>query len=362
MSETEIAQPALFALQTALTALWRSWGVEPEAVVGHSVGEIAAFHAAGALSVEEAARVIVLRGKAMQAATGGGRMASASLTESQAIAFAQAFAGRLDIAAVNGPGAVVLSGETPALEEALALLAKRGVEAQALPVNYAFHSAQMAPFAERFERDIGTLDWRTPDRQIFSTLTGGPVPPQGLTGSNLANGIRSSVRFADAIDAMAAAGIDSFVEIGPHPVLSRAIAQTLEERPPRVLTASLRRGRDERATMREANARLYSFGHDPDWRAVQPAEGVVTTLPPYPWQRQRYWLRGSSNVTMGAAKAQWLGPPMPLAGQDAFAFNLDPAAIESWLADHRIFGRAVTPGAVMMEVMARAARIALVAT
>lgn len=359
LSETEIAQPALFALQTALTALWRSWGVEPEAVVGHSVGEIAAFHAAGALSLEEAARVIVLRGKAMQAATGGGRMASASLTESEAIAFAQSFDGRLDIAAVNAPGAVVLSGQSSALEKALAMLTKRGVEAQTLPVNYAFHSAQMAPLAEQFEHEIGTLDWRAPDRKIFSTLTGALAPRQGLGASSLAKGIRSSVRFADAIGAMAAEGIDSFVEIGPHPVLSSAIAQTLEARPPRVLTASLRRGRDERATMREANARLYSVGHEPDWRAVQPAEGVVTTLPPYPWQRQRYWFRGSENVTTGPAKPQWLGPPTPVAGQDAIAFNLASAAIKTWLADHRIFGRAVLPGAAMMEVMARGTRIAL---
>ena len=358
LSETEIAQPAIFAIQTALTELWQSWGIVPEAVVGHSVGEIAALHAAGALSLEEASRVVVLRGKAMQAATGRGRMASAAVTESEARALTQMFDGRLDVAAINAPRAVVLSGERSPLEEALALLAKRGVEARALPVDYAFHSKQMIPLAERFERDLGELKWRAPDRAVFSTLTGAALSKGSFGAADLASGIRSTVRFADAVKAMGASGIEAFVEIGPHPVLSSAIAQTLDA-PPRVLAASLRQGRDERATMREACARLYAAGHDPDWRIVQPAEGVVATLPTYPWRRQRHWLRRNARATTGAAKPQWLGAPMPLAGQDATAFNLDPAAIGDWLADHRIFGCSVTPGAVMMQAMTSAARIAL---
>jgi acyl transferase domain-containing protein/NADPH:quinone reductase-like Zn-dependent oxidoreductase len=359
LSETEIVQPVLFALQTALTALWQSWGIIPEAVVGHSVGEIAAFHAAGALSLEEAARVVVLRGRAMHAAKGCGRMASAAITESEARALAQTFDGRLDVAAVNAPGAVVLSGESSALEAAIARLAERGVEARALPVDYAFHSGQMAPLAERFERDLGELNWRAPDRAIFSTLSGAVVPQRGFTAADLASGIRSPVRFADAVKAIAAGGVDAFIEIGPHPVLSSAIAQTLDAHPPRVLAASLRRERGERATMREACAQLYAAGYDPDWRAVQPGEGAVATLPVYPWRRQRYWLRRSARATTDVAKAQWFGAPIPLAGQDATAFSLDPAAIGDWLADHRIFGRSVTPGAVMMQAMASAARIAL---
>jgi acyl transferase domain-containing protein len=356
LNATEIAQPALFALQTALTALWRSWGVSPEAVVGHSVGEIAALHAAGALSLEEASRVVVLRGRTMQAATGHGRMASAAITESEARDLAQAYEGRLDVAAVNAPSAVVLSGEPAALEAALARLAVRGIEARTLAVDYAFHSVQMAPLAERFERDLAVLNWRAPDKAIFSTLTGALAPPRGFTAADIARAIRSPVCFADAVKAMAAAGVDAFVEIGPHPVLGSAIAETLDARPPRALAASLRRGRDERETMREACSKLYAAGYDPDWREVQPGEGAVATLPAYPWRRKRYWLQRTVHPTSGAAEAEWLGPPMPLAGQNATAFSLNPAAIANWLTDHRIHGRAVVPAAVMMQAMSSAAR------
>jgi acyl transferase domain-containing protein len=358
LGETEIAQPALFAIQTALTALWRSWGVAPEAVTGHSVGEIAAFHAAGALSLEEAARVVVLRGRAMQAATGKGRMAAAAITESDARLLTRAYEGQLDIAAVNAPASVVLSGEPSAVEDALARLAKRGVQGRALPVDYAFHSAQMSPLAQRFERDLGTLDWRAPDMTIVSTLTGAPTPQRGFTAADVASAIRSPVRFADAIKTMAAAGIDTFVEIGPHPVLAAAIAETLDPHPPRLM-ASLRRGRDERETMREACAQLYAAGHDPDWSSVQPGEGVVTTLPSYPWRRKRHWLRQTARTHAGIKADAWLGVPMPLVGKRATAVRLDPAAIKDWLADHHIFGRAVVPGAAMMHAMASVARTAL---
>lgn len=355
LGETEIAQPSLFALQFALTALWRSWGVCPDALVGHSVGEIAAMQAAGALALEEAARVVTLRGQIMQAATGEGRMASALIAESEARALVQAFEGRLDVAAINAPRSVVLSGEHAALETALARLGERGIEARKLPVDYAFHSMQMTVLSKRFAKELGRLDWRSPQIAIYSTLTGGRAPQKGFDAADVAQAIRAPVRFADAIKAMAEDGVDAFVEIGPHPVLGSAIAETLDAQPPRVLAASLRRGRDESETMREACAQLYGAGVDPDWSAVQPGEGAVVSLPAYPWQRRRCWLR---NAPKSAVKVRrnWLGEPNPVAARNEWLFNLEPGAAE-WLADHVIFGRPILPGAAMMQAMAEAARL-----
>ena len=354
LGETEIAQPSLFALQTALTALWRSWGVCPDAVVGHSVGEIAAMQAADALTLEELARVVTLRGRIMQAATGGGRMASASIAEFEARALVEVFDGRLNVAAINAPRSVVLSGEYAALEAALARLGERGVEARKLPVDYAFHSAQMTLLAKRFEMELGRLHWRSPQIAIYSTLTGARVPQSGFVAADVARAIRAPVRFADAIKAMGQDSVDAFVEIGPHPVLAAAIAETLDARPPRVLTASLRRGRDEGETIREACAQLYAAGVDPDWSAVQPGEGAVVSLPAYPWQRRRCWVRNAPKGPL-KTRTKWLGEPNAVAARDEWLFNLEPGAAE-WLADHVIFGRPIVPAAAMMQAMAEAAR------
>ena len=356
LGETEIAQPSLFALQTALTALWRSWGVCPDAVTGHSIGEIAAMLAAGALTLDEAARVVTLRGKIMQAATGGGRMASASIAECEASALVEAFDGRLNVAAINAPRSIVLSGEHAALEAALARLGEGGVAARKLPVDYAFHSSQMTALAKRFARELGRLDWRTPKIGIFSTLTGARVPEMGFDAADVARAIRAPVRFADAIEAMAQDGVDAFVEVGPHPVLGSAIAETLDAQPPRVLAASLRRGRDEGETMREACAQLYAAGVDPEWSAVQAGEGSVVSLPAYPWQRRRCWLRNTPKSAV-RTPTNWLGEPSQVPGRNEWLFKLEPKAAE-WLADHVIFGRPIVPGAAMMQTMAEAARLA----
>ena len=340
IGQTAIAQPALFAIQTSLVALWASWNIRPSAVVGHSVGEIAALHAAGALSLSEAARVVVKRGLIMQAATGRGRMAAVSLSAADAQAVVERYRGRLDIAAVNGPRSAVLSGMRDALEAALAELQAQGVEARDLQIDYAFHSAQMTDLAETFARDLGEVTRAKPSTPVFSTLTGAALVGDEVDGAYIARAIRAPVRFADAITAMETAGVDAFVEIGPHPVLASAIAETLQERPPRAIVASLRRGRDERDTMRSSLAALYSAGVDPDWDAVQPEGGQVTSLPSYPWRRRRFWI---SNDDAPAA-TPWLGVPVSVAGTDKIIVPVHPHTIRNWIQDHRIFEQTVVPG------------------
>ena len=199
LDETEFAQPALFAIQVALAALWRSWGVLPNAVVGHSVGEIAALHVAGVLSLEEAVRVVWRRGSIMNRATGLGRMASVDLSEAEARSLVSHFGERLSIAAVNTPNSVVLSGEPEALELALARLAARGMSHRLLPVQYAFHSAQMAPLQPLLVDALAGVRGRPPQIAVYSTVTGERADDTVFDAAYFARNMRQTVRFAQAI-------------------------------------------------------------------------------------------------------------------------------------------------------------------
>ena len=355
IDETALAQPALFAVQTALVALWASWGVRPAAVVGHSVGEIAALHASGMLSLDEAARIVVKRGAIMQAATGLGRMASVALGEADALALVKDYAGRLDVAAVNAPRSTVLSGEPAALDAALDALAARGVSARALHVDYAFHSSQMGALAARFASELGMVRRGAAEVGFYSTLAGAAIQADQIDAAYFADAIRNPVRFADAVAAMSAGGVNVFVEVGPHPALATAIAETLEKKPPLAIVPSLRRARDDRDVMHAALAALYSAGVDPDWAAIQPAMGEVTSLPIYPWQRRQFWIADRRAQTPGATSAAWVGTPSPVAGTALTIVPVDAGAISGWVSDHRVFGQVVVPGAAVMQAMTTAA-------
>ncbi|MBI4995540.1 MAG: acyltransferase domain-containing protein, partial [Rhodocyclales bacterium] len=293
-ADTRVDQTeALFAVQVALAALWKSWGIEPDAVVGHSVGEIAALHVAGVLTLEQAIRVVWHRGRIMQQATGFGRMASVGLTAGQAAELVRPYGERLSVAAINAPRSVVLSGETEALTAVLAELTARGVEHRLLPVQYAFHSAQMAPFQQRLADELADLHSATAMIPVYSTVMGGLAADVNFDAGYFGRNVREPVRIADAIRAMADDGHTAFLEIGPHPVLGSTIAECFaahEEAHVAVL-ASLRRGKPERETMLLACAGLYAAGCVPAWHAFQEDFGNVVSLPPTAWQRKRYWLR-----------------------------------------------------------------------
>jgi acyl transferase domain-containing protein len=358
LGETMVAQPALFALQVALAALWKSFGVTPTAVCGHSVGEIAALHVAGVLDLAEAVRVVWHRGRIMQQATGHGRMAAVTLSGAEAQALVARYGDRLGVAAINAPQSVVLSGEAVALDEVLLTLAARGIAHRALPVNYAFHSAQMAPLSRELAAALGTLRTAQQGIPVYSTVTGAAT--ETFDTDYIARNIRAPVRFAAAIATMGADDLDAFVEIGPHPVLAPAIAETLAagERAPKIL-ASLRRGRPERETLLAACAGLYASGADLAWPAVQPAAGAVCTLPAYPWQRRRHWIRPRPAAPHGRKATSGhplLGEEFSAAGIAAKIFA-GGSAEAPWLADHRIFGRLLMPAAAVMETFVAAARM-----
>jgi myxalamid-type polyketide synthase MxaC len=298
LDQTEVAQPALFALQVALAELWKSWGVSPAAVIGHSLGEISALHVAGVLDLPEAIRIVWHRGRIMQQATGLGRMASVNLSEKAARELVSHHGNALNVGAINAPCSVVLSGDASALEEVLATLTARGVNHRMLPVQYAFHSAQMAPFQNELVKQLGVVRTASPTTAVYSTVTGRKEDAQ-FDSKYFGRNIREPVRFADAVRSMFKAGYGAVIEIGPQPVLATSIAECAAaefsaniERAPIVL-ASLRRARPERETILRACAGAYIAGCNLVWERVQPSVGQIVELPAYPWQRKRHWIRQS---------------------------------------------------------------------
>ena len=315
LQETEIAQPALFALQVALAGLWRSWGIVPAAVIGHSVGEVAAAYVSGAFSLEEAARVVVLRGQIMQRATGLGRMAMVELPATHLEALLAPYTGRLSVAAINGAAETVVAGEASALEEFLASFAGRGPAApffRNLGVDYAFHTAQMDPLREAFSAALGEVAVRQTSIPFYSTVTGQRLEGTALGADYWARGIREPVRFAAATDALLEQGLHSFVEIGPHPVLGRSLAQRLEGSGSLVLP-SLRREREERTVMLGSLGALYVRGHLVYHAALHGSGGHLIPFPPPPFQRERCWIDPtltSSKIAMSQTDRN--DPPAPV--------------------------------------------------
>jgi acyl transferase domain-containing protein/acyl carrier protein len=298
LDRTELAQPAIFALQVGLTELWRSWGVTPTAVVGHSVGEIAAAWAAGVLTLDEAARVAAVRGGAMASARGRGGMLAVELGEAEARGLLADLGSPLEIAAVNGPS-VTLGGAPEDLDAAMEELTRRGATGRRLRVDYAFHTVQMEPFDAEVEARLSDLRPRPAAVPLISTVTGGLLEGPEMDGSYWRANVRQPVRFGDAVAALAAAGHTAFLEIGPHPVLAGSIAQAVD--PSATILASLRRGRDGRETLLESLAGLYVLGWPVDWRGVFPDGGRRAPLPSYPFQRQRYWFDAQSRPAAAAA-------------------------------------------------------------
>ena len=291
VTDTDVAQPALFAVQVALVRLLQSWGICPDAVIGHSVGEVAAAHVAGALSLHDAARLALFRGRVMQRATGQGGMAAVQLSLTDATALAAQFDGQLSVAAINSPSSSVLSGETAALTGALAQVETRGLWQRRLPVNYAFHSHQMRPLCGDLLEALDGLRPSTPTLPIVSTVTGREASNVTFDAQYWGRNLTEPVQFAAGIASLIASGHDVFIEIGPQPVLRKAVVECLEGagRTGSVLT-SLRRGVDERTAMLDTVATLYSMGVAVDWRGLYRGHSRVIQLPRYPWHRRRLWL------------------------------------------------------------------------
>ena len=293
----------------------------------------------------------------MQEATGFGQMASVELTEREATEIALASDGSLSVAAVNGPCSCVLSGDRSALASVLEHLSGRGIPHRLLPVNYAFHSSQMAPFETKLIRSIDRIVPSFSSIPFFSTVIGGAIEGPSLDPNYWARNMRQTVRFAAAVEGLLAAGIDTFIEVAPHPVLSASIAQLCEPtRPASTIVASLRRGRPESQTMRTALAAIYSRGANVRWEGVFPRGGSRVTLPIYPWQRTRHWLKPAPPVERREAGHPLLGRRIvsPALRGPLFETRISSTSPD-FLRDHVIFGTVVFPGTAFIEMALSAA-------
>ena len=366
-AETAVAQPAIFAVQAGLAALWREWGVIPDTVVGQSLGEVAAAYVAGALDLADAVQVVFHRSRLMQRVAGQGATALVGLPLDQVELVLTGFGGELFVAGSSSPSATVVSGEPQALNRLLAALEQQGIFGRALRgVDVAFHSPQMDPLLPELEAALAGIRPRTATLRLWSTVTGGAVDGGELDASYWARNLRQPFRFAQAIDGLIGEDHETFLEVGPHAVLAGAIRQVVESRGREAtVVASLRRQEDERGALLGTLAQLYTHGHPVAWSRVYPQPRPRVKLPSYPWQRRRFWLDqlregggagGGERELRGAGGHPLLGLHVAAAqpaGEHLWERDLSSRSLH-WLDEHRVQGATVLPATAHLE-MARCA-------
>jgi len=362
LSDTEFAQPAIFAIEVALARLWQSWGVVPAGIIGHSAGEVAAAHIAGVLSLEEAVRIVALRGRLMQGATGQGKMAAVHLPASRVAKDLAPYGARVSIAAINSPESTVIAGDPDSVDELVRGWLGRGIGCRLLPVNYAFHSSQMRPYSEELARALGSVETRAAKIPVVSTVFGRITRAEEFDAAYWGRNILRTVLFSDAVLAATDLQLRTFVEIGPHPVLLHSVGECLgaDNHGPENLIASMRRNQDELPVLLSALGTLYTTGCPVEWKSVYRKPAPAVPLPTYPYQRQRFWLE--KGLTTGpATKKDVLHPLLgtrlrsPSIRGAVFESQLDLRSLP-YLADHRIEGRMLAPMTVLLEMGQRAAR------
>ncbi|MDT0310646.1 SDR family NAD(P)-dependent oxidoreductase, partial [Streptomyces sp. DSM 44917] len=288
----EVVQPALWAVMVSLAGLWADCGVTPAAVIGHSQGEIAAACAAGALTLEDGARVVALRSRLLRRLAGRGGMASVPAPVAEVTARLAPYGDHLAVAAVNGPRSVVVSGDAEALDAFLAACAADGLNARRVPVDYASHCAHVEDIADELAAALAPLHPRDPSVPFCSTVTGAPLESTSLDAAYWYRNLRSPVRFAEATGHLIARGHTLFIEVSPHPVLTAGVTGTAEDAEAAVETIpTLRRGAGGSRQFLLALGQAHAAGTPVDWTAVlAPAAPRPVELPTYPFQHERYWL------------------------------------------------------------------------
>ncbi|AEM83812.1 Acyl transferase [Streptomyces violaceusniger Tu 4113] len=303
LQRVDVVQPVLWAVMVSLAELWRSYGVEPAAVIGHSQGEIAAACVAGALSLEDAAKVVALRSKALPVLSGRGGMVSVSLPVDSVRERLAAWGERLSVAAVNGPSAVVVSGDADALEELLTACEAEEIRARRIPVDYASHSAHVESLEEEIRRTLAGIAPRSSSVPFYSTVTGGVLDTTELAADYWYRNLRGTVRFDETVRVLLGEGFQTFVEASAHPVLTVGIEQTADDHgTPVAAIGSLRRDEGGLERFLTSLAEAHVGGIAVDWRTVFAGTGAhPVDLPTYAFQHQRYWLDATSAADAAAA-------------------------------------------------------------
>ena len=354
MQKTSISQPAIFAMQMGLAALWQSWGIQPAAVVGHSVGEVAAACVAGILTLDQAAKIIVLRGLFMdECAAAGGTMLAVGMSPSEARTVIARHDSKVSIAAFNGPHSLTLSGLRSSLEVIAAELESKEIFARFLQVSHPFHHAMMQPAADALKAALSDLTPQSETIPFFSTVTGQRLDGASCTADHWSRGVRQPVEFASAIAAVAEFGVDAFLEIGAHPALVRSIQECLAETDAKpAILASARREREHESLL-ETAMDLHLTGVVLDFKALTPSRRLLT-LPTYSWDKARWWNesadmregrlapggRGLLDVRLARATPTWIT-------------RLDNRHM-AFLKDHRVENLIIFPAAGFVEMVLEA--------
>ncbi len=363
LERIDVVQPVLFAMMVALAECWRACGVRPAAVVGHSQGEIAAAHIAGALSLQDAAQVVAVRSRALGEIAGAGAMMSVALPAAEV----QERLGRWDeervaIAAVNGPGSVVVSGELPALQQLHQRCEEEGIRARAIPVSYAAHSPQVEAIREALLEGCAGTGSHAGEVPFYSAVSGGALNTERLDADYWYRNLREPVEFERATRALLDEGHRTFVEVSPHPVLTVGIGETVEQalddRGEVGIVGSLRReeGGSDRFALSLAD--VFVRGVQVDWSAAIGGHDTRRVrLPSYAFQRKRYWFEASmgiedvSSAGLRAVDHQFLSATVRLAGNRGWLFT-GRLSLQThpWLADHVVMGVAILPGTAFLEL------------
>lgn len=350
LQQTEIAQPAIFAMQVALAELWKSLGVHPSAIVGHSVGEIAAACVAGILSLEEGSRIIVLRARLMhECARGEGTMLAVGLSEEDALALISRHDRTVSIAAFNGPRSLTLSGPRVSLESILAELEPKGIFARFVRVDHPFHHAMMQPAADALTKELAKLSPHAETVPFFSTVTGQRCAGKDCTAAHWGRGIRQSVQFVSAVNAVAEFGVDVWLEISSHPALSISIQECLGAIGKKAqVTASTRREREHDSFL-EAALDLHRSGVTLNFAAMTPSREFLS-LPAYPWDKSRWWHESAElrDGRVGPGGKGLLDMRLPR-GTPTWTTRLDSRHM-AFLKDHKVDAHVIFPGAGFVEM------------
>ena len=354
LDETEHAQPALFAFEWALSTLWRSWGMVPDVVAGHSLGELVAACVAGVFSLSDGARLVAARGRLMQALPRGGAMVSVAASEGEVLSSLVGHAATVFVGAVNGPQSVVLSGVEADVLAVASGFASRGIRTKRLEVSHAFHSALMDPMLDAFRRVAESVTYRAATLGVVSNVSGALAGPELASAEYWVRHARASVRFEGGVGALLASGVDTFVEIGPRGTLLALVAAMSGEGEV-TLVPSLRAERPESEALLLALGTLHASGAPVEWSGVYPQGGRRVELPTYPWQRERHWVDVPLGTRSGAPTDHaLLGVRLASAGAEGLYEKVLSQTSPSWLVDHKLGGEVVVPGAALCE-LARAA-------
>ncbi|MGW3789511.1 SDR family NAD(P)-dependent oxidoreductase [Micromonospora chokoriensis] len=358
LHRTEYTQPALFALEVALYRLLERHGVRPDHLIGHSVGEIAAAHVSGLLTLPDSAALVAARARLMQALPPGGAMLSVQATEEEIRADLTG-APAVDVAAVNAPDAIVVSGNRAQLEDLRTRWQAQGRKTRWLPVSHAFHSPLIEPMLDEFRRVVAGIEPGQPTTPIISNVTGQPASAEELISPDYwVRHARAAVRFADGVHALHERGVTTYVELGPDAVLSALVQRNLPGEAP-VTVPLLRAGTADPDSVAAALTKAYVAGLDVDWTRGRPRPARrLVALPTYPFQRRRFWL---DSTTAHSERTNTTGHPLLTARVD-----LDDGGVlftgrvsrrtQPWISDHLVLGTVVVPGTTWLEATAWAAR------